>query len=616
MMYLHEVASQDFVIVQAAWLAGQARQLIERLRPSHVIVHQVGDLQAYYLFTRREALRSLARAPEAQPVHEALCLQAQEPTAALDAYTAAAAAPERAVVVEEGQVSGFFDVEEPLEAVQLRGAKAAFKRAVTPVPRSLLADLAERLPLGQPVSLLVSLSAFAGTGAGLPLALPLGSIVDVLVQPKHGLVLEGSAEGSLAVTDEEETLPLQFKLRGTELGPARLRVLAFHQGQPLGALTLAPTVVPVEEAAEGQRLGHGQALGGWSVHQPDLSLLILEHQSAGQPAFTFRLTATDPELGLNLKPFGPVQLRMDPERYFQEFFQDIEDLPVRTAADKVRAEQRLAAKGSHLFETVMPEDLQVLLWSLRQRIRCIEVQSEEPWIPWELCKLYGMEEGRVVEGPFLCEAFDITRWEPGIGRQPALALRNIALVAPRDSELPFSGSESDYVLGLADAERQATRIPANSVDVRSALASGQYDAWHFTGHGGYRSPDPNRSAIYLENQEQLMPEDISGVVRNLSVGKPLVFLNACQIGRSAMSLTGVGGWAPKFLRAGAAAFIGAYWSVYDQPAHDFAQALYQRLLAGIPMGQAVREARLAIRPLGDPTWLAYTVYADPLAIVQ
>ncbi len=615
-MYLHEIASENFVIVQAGWTAGQARQLIERLRPGHVIVHRAEAPEAYYLFTRREAMQSLAGAAEAQAVREVLSVQDREPTAALDAYSRAETAPDRVLVTEDGQVIGLFDAGAPPGLEWGRAFLPGAKRALAPVPRSLLADLAERLPLGQPVSLLVYLSAFAAEGAGMPLALPLGSTVDVVVQPKRGLALEGGGEGSLTVTDEEETLPLQFKLRGTELGPARLRVLAFHQGQPLGALTLAPTVVPAEEAGDVERLGHEQALGDWSVHQPDLSLLILEHQSAGQPAFTFRLTASDPGLGLNLKRFGPVQLRVDPQRYFQEFFQDIENLPVRTAEDRGRAEQRLAAKGSHLFETVMPEDLQVLVWSLRQRIRCVEIQSEEPWIPWELCKLQGREEGSIVEGPFLCEAFDITRWEPGIGRQPALALRNIALVMPRDSGLPFAGSEGDYVLNLADAERQATRIPANSLEVRSALASGQYDAWHFTGHGGYRSPDPNRSAIYLENREQLMPEDLSGVVRNLSVGKPLVFLNACQIGRSAMSLTGVGGWAPKFLRAGAAAFIGAYWSVYDQPAHDFAQALYQRLLAGMPMGQAVREARLAIRPLGDPTWLAYTVYADPLATVQ
>ena len=122
--------------------------------------------------------------------------------------------------------------------------------------------------------------------------------------------------------------------------------------------------------------------------------------------------------------------------------------------------------------------------------------------------------------------------------------------------------------------------------------------------------------MLLENREELTPEDLCGVVSNLGLARPLVFLNACQLGHGALSLTDIGGWAAQFLRAGAAAFIGAYWSVYDQAAHDFARAFYGRLLAGLSIGQAAQEARAAIKPLGDPTWLAYTVFADPLATVQ
>jgi hypothetical protein len=48
----------------------------------------------------------------------------------------------------------------------------------------------------------------------------------------------------------------------------------------------------------------------------------------------------------------------------------------------------------------------------------------------------------------------------------------------------------------------------------------------------------------------------------------------------------------------------------------FVQMFYGQLVAGVPIGQAVREAHLAIKAGGDPTWLAYTVFADPLATVQ
>jgi hypothetical protein len=211
-----------------------------------------------------------------------------------------------------------------------------------------------------------------------------------------------------------------------------------------------------------------------------------------------------------------------------------------------------------LFERLLPTDLQALLWQLRDRIKVVQVDSEEPWIPWELCKLQGREDGRIVEGPFLCEAFAMTRWLPGIESKPTLSLKNLALVLPRDSGLPLATSEGEYVLSLADGDRRVERIPATFLELRVALASGSYDGWHFTGHGGFRAPDPNRSAMLLEDQAELTPEDLSGVVSNLGLARPLVFLNACQIGRGALSLTDIGGWAAQFLRAGAAAFIGAY----------------------------------------------------------
>jgi CHAT domain/Ternary complex associated domain 7 len=614
-MYLYEVAMDTFVLLQASWRASKARQLIECLEPTHVIVHRMDLDEYYYLYTREEALRYLAGRDDQLSVHDAFDLHEYKATLALDAHAEAGAAQDRTVVIEEGHVVGFFDADIRPSPIQKRGGGRGLE-ASEAVPRSLLADFPEEVPLQQTVSLLVSLSAEPQKGAALPVALKLGAALDVVVQPMRGFVLEGTGEGSLTVSDEDETLPLQFKVKAIELGPGKLRVLAFQKGEPLGAITLAPTVVAATDSRDRRRSSHEQPMASLSVSQPDLSLLILEHESGGRPAFTLRLSAADSDLGLNLKAFGPVILRMNPLQHFQDFFDDIEDLRLDTPQERTVAEQRLAAKGARLFESLFPPDLQVLLWSLRDRIKTVQVQSEEPWIPWELCKLYGKDNGRVVEGAFMCEAFAVTRWLPGIGRKAKLKLKKIALVVPKDSGLPFAANEGDYVLSLASGDRHVERIPATFVDVRSALAKGEYDGWHFTGHGGFRSPNPNRSAMLLENRDELTPEDLSGVVRNLGLAQPLVFLNACQIGRSALSLTDIGGWAAQFLRAEAGAFIGAYWSIYDRAANDFAQTFYSRLLSGMPIGKATQEARAAIRLSGDPTWLAYTVFADPLATVN
>jgi hypothetical protein len=371
-MYLHEVASDSYVLLQSKWAVGKARELVERLNPTDVIVHRSELTDFYYLYTKSEAIGRLVNHDAQTTLFDAFNLHESTATPTRDAFAAADEVPDRAVVMEEGRVVGFFDATVPLtERGTKRGGGERGPGEVRPVPRSLVTQFTDQVRLAEIVSLPVSLSAEPAQGSALPVALPVSSAIDVVVVPKGGLALEGKGEGTLVVSDEQETLPLQFKLRATELGPAKLQVLAFHHGQPLGAIT-----------------------------------------------------------------------------------------------------------------------------------------------------------------------------------------------------------------------------------------------------GGFRAPDPNRSAVLLENGEELTPEDLGGVVRNLGLARPLVFLNACQIGRSALSLTDIGGRAAQFLRAGAAVFIGAYWSVYDQAAHDFARAFYIRLLAGSSVGQAAKEARAAIKPLGNPTWLAYTVFADPLATVE
>ena len=278
--------------------------------------------------------------------------------------------------------------------------------------------------------------------------------------------------------------------------------------------------------------------------------------------------------------------------------------------------RKLAGRGAYLFQTIFPKNLQEQLWALRASIKSVIIQSDEPWIPWEIFKLCGAENGRIVEGSFLCEAYEVTRWVPGLNFQKPLTMKNVAVVVPDDTKLPKAADERDYMLSLQGDGCKVTRVPATSAAVTEALASGEYDCWHFTGHGLARDQNPDRSPMALQGGDSLLPEEISGTVSNLGLARPLVFLNACQIGRSGMSLTGVGGWARRFLDAGAGAFVGSYWSVYDQPAIDFAKAVYGRLLGGTPIARAVKEARGEIKSNGDATWLAYTVFADPLAAVQ
>jgi hypothetical protein len=263
---------------------------------------------------------------------------------------------------------------------------------------------------------------------------------------------------------------------------------------------------------------------------------------------------------------------------------------------------------------MLPPEMQKLMWSLRQRIRTVFVQSSEPWVPWELCRLVGQESGATQEGDFFCEAFEITRWVPGIPLRQDLHMNKLAVVVPAGSGLASAGQELEYLQTLARGGRTVSQIPARFSDLHATFKRGEYDVWHFTGHGQADETLPNRSEIKLEDFAY-SAQNLNGEAANLGRTRPLVFLNACQIGRGGVSFAGQGGWAYQFLHAGAATFIGALWSVYDTPAYYFAEELYTRLLAGETIGKAVQGARLAIKREGDPTWLAYTVFAYPSARV-
>ncbi len=474
----------------------------------------------------------------------------------------------------------------------------------------------QTVTVGDPLSLLISISADLQSSNAIPFAGAVGDLIDIVVSPKRGFVVDGSAEARLTVASIT-SLPAQIRLKAVAEGAGEIICYAFRAGSPLGSLTIRPEVVASGQETGTRDTAEGTFPSGPKAVPADLELIVLtERDAAGQPVLRYLLNATDPTLGLNLKPFGPVPITGGPAAYFFSLFADISAIPVDTANLRRIAAERLTAIGSTLFSELFPDDLQALLWGLRDRIGSVLIQSEEPWVPWELCRLQGREDGRIVEGPFLCEAFDITRWMPGLARQPDLRASSIGVIQP-PSDLASAPRETEMLQGLATSgppARTVTAIPPNYSAVRAALGEATYEVVHFVGHGRFPDAnDPKRAELSLTGTQALRPIDISGAVANLGLRRPIVFLNACQSGVKAVDLTGNGGWAVAMLEAGAGAFVGSHWDVTDSLALRFATEFYARLLAGDTIPAAVRAARLTIRDDGDPTWLAYTAYADPRA---
>ncbi|HEX6909363.1 MAG TPA: CHAT domain-containing protein [Longimicrobium sp.] len=617
-MLASTLASQDFVLLSATAAARDAAALLGDMRPAWVVVAPGDGGGGYRLADAAELARALAAAPDGATLGEAADAAGIRIVPAVEDGAPPPDA-ERWVVLEDGLLAGVVDLADPHQPITgrdtLRGAPeghaAASVGGAEEEDARLCASFPEQVRRGEAASLLVWIGEDEEGAASAPVRLDPTRPVDVMVRPGEGFAVEGPDEATL---DPGGMDTLRFRLRAVGEGPGKVRVFAFQDGRTLAVLTLRPRIGTGATATA--RLEADAALPPFPAGgAPDVSVLVMERREGGRPVLELLVHAHDPALGLFHRRFGPVPLSLEPLAFFNDFFREIEEEGERGALDPGRTARALEAKGAWLFETLVPAELRQVLWRLRDRIRTLQVSSDEPWIPWELCRLTGEEEGEVVEDDFLCGRFQMTRWMAGVPLRRRLSLRNVALVAPRDSGLAAVAAERAYFGGLEARGVAVTAVPATAAAVQQALAGGTYDAVHFSGHGAFRDANPDRSALLLEGGDRLSAEAISGRVRNLGKASPVVFLNACHAGRGGQSLVDVGGFARRFVGAGAAAFVGACWAVYDQPASAFATALYERLLAGEPMGAAALAARRAVRADGDPTWLAFTVYADPYAAV-
>jgi len=73
-------------------------------------------------------------------------------------------------------------------------------------------------------------------------------------------------------------------------------------------------------------------------------LIFEQRDDRNQPELHFRLLAADPQLGLNLKPFGPTVLADGPGEFFTDLYREIEKLPVETTRRRPR--RRSASRRS------------------------------------------------------------------------------------------------------------------------------------------------------------------------------------------------------------------------------------------------------------------------------
>jgi hypothetical protein len=167
---------------------------------------------------------------------------------------------------------------------------------------------------------------------------------------------------------------------------------------------------------------------------------------------------------------------------------------------------------------------------------------------------------------------------------------------------------------LANIDVIARATPAL---IHERLSTKRYQSVHFIGHGTFDEAAGEGKLIFETEVGRPYPLG-EREAREIFCGRGLtmVFLNACETGRGGQAEFNKG-IAQSFVQHGLPAVVANQYTVLDSSAMAFAQHFYWSLAQGMSLGQASREARIAVNyaQSGDPIdWAVPVLYArDPNA---
>ena len=308
-----------------------------------------------------------------------------------------------------------------------------------------------------------------------------------------------------------------------------------------------------------------------------------------------------------------------PEVGLTQFLNDLSLIPDSTE-DEQDLELEIDALSSFVWQNLLSVEARdfLLAHSLEDEPRTLMIDSAEPMIPWEMARMseLGSDGEPSVKG-HLCEVFDVAREASSRSSSAGFHVGRIGWVSVVDSGLAAAKSDRLAVQQTASPSGPDIElIVADPLGLTDALQSGEYDLFHFVGHGmTQRSRRFGSAALELNGGKRFLSIAIgtAEITSGLHKTRPFVFLNTCHAGSLQVEFGRAAGWAEAFMQGGAGGFLGCHWAVSDDLAAEFAREFYSEVRTGTTVAKAVRLARNAIRQEGDPTWLAYTLHANPKA---
>jgi hypothetical protein len=455
--------------------------------------------------------------------------------------------------------------------------------------------------------------------------------IDVFVQGKRNFARIANDDAHVVLTATTRSAHLIFQTQAVADGEGEIWVVAMQCGRTIGTVILKPRVVSTLVAKRRTLRNGVTAFPPEDLTAVTPVMQIFENiKGANEWELLFILQMPD---GSFLK-YRSKEIKGDRQAYVQQVYKEIETQWTDSNDAQEAFERNLVGYGSKLLEALVPTQVQAALWENRETLTGIQVVSEEPFLPWELVYLNappsqtGVNSASSQPGMFFAE-LGLVRWLHNYPPPPSqFSVREgkasyiIPEYAPKQWKLDAAQAEKLFLATELRAQEEAASA-ANALKVLAR--TDDIDLFHFSGHGIVPDNAADDAVMtmrgFVHDGDKYTPEYLSAAtvkanppLSSSRKRRPWVTLNACQLGRMTMQLQSVGGFAPAFLHIGAGVFVAALWSVRDEPARVFSEALYRAFfLDGVPLAEAVTHARRQARALAQDTWLSYAVYGKPTA---
>ncbi len=446
-------------------------------------------------------------------------------------------------------------------------------------------------------------------------------LIQIIPKTNFELVAEDRIEVEPPVSENPHHL--YFDLRASNLGKGEVWIVA-RQGQiPLTTLKLSPQIVlsRAEIVASKRTSKDSSIFNAPILSEPLHELFITEHRNGSEIFYRYEILS--PSLNI-LGYYESGKIATNRNDYIKHFYEEIENRWLNSQDDVEAFTAELRAFGGELFDQLFPPELKEILWTHRTSINSIMVISDEPFIPWELVHLKPPKQRHLPDETRFLGQMGLIRWLYGVGWPPEqikIRKHRVYYIIPHYPVDKYKLPEAEKEYKFLEEQFQATPIEAKANPVRQLLSTpNAFDLLHFACHGQVEQKEIVNAKLLLEGSikgNKYFPDYLSSTTIGQycqikgSDNRPIIILNACQVGRTSYALTGISGFAQAFIEGGCGAFVGPLWSVGDKPARIFTETLYSELLDGQNLAQATINARMKAQQAGDSTWLAYAVYGHP-----